>query len=159
MDLLDCARLFALTSLAGMDAFIAVFHAKYHYNFWRPLTAVRNADQTGNPATPRDAGWLPLGEDTHASRVLPVRYCITSSAVATVIRAIVGEDIGTLYTDQRHGARRHAPLATRRRLRERGVQRAHLGGLSLPVFWTEVGKDRAWEDRRADSGHAVALLA
>jgi hypothetical protein len=95
MDLLDCARLFALTSLAGMDAYIAVFEAKYHYNFWRPVTAVRNADQAGNPATPRDAGWLPLGE-TPMHPEYPCAHCITSSAVAAVIRGIVGEDIGTL---------------------------------------------------------------
>ncbi len=95
MDLLDCARLFALASMAGEDAFIAVFDAKYHYNFWRPVTAIRNADQTGNPATPRDAGWLPLGE-TPMHPEYPCAHCITSSAVATVIRGIVGEDIGTL---------------------------------------------------------------
>ena len=36
------------------DAFIAVFDAKYPYNFWRPITAIRNADLSGNPATPRE---------------------------------------------------------------------------------------------------------
>ncbi len=95
MDLLDCARLFALTSLAGMDAYIAVFDAKYHYNFWRPVTAIRNADQTGNPATPREPGWQPLGE-TPMHPEYPCAHCITSSAVAAVIRGVVGEDIGTL---------------------------------------------------------------
>jgi hypothetical protein len=95
MDLLDCARLFALTSLAGMDAYIAVFDAKYHYNFWRPVTAIRNADQAGNPATPREAGWQPLGE-TPMHPEYPCAHCITSSAVAAVIRGVVGEDIGTL---------------------------------------------------------------
>jgi hypothetical protein len=95
MDLLDCARLFALTSLAGVDAYIAVFDAKYHYNFWRPVTAIRNADQTGNPATPRESGWQPLGE-TPMHPEYPCAHCITSSAVAAVIRGVVGEDIGTL---------------------------------------------------------------
>ena len=41
MDIVDCARLFALTSMAGNDAYIAVFDAKYTYNLWRPLTAIR----------------------------------------------------------------------------------------------------------------------
>ena len=50
MDIVDCARLFALTSMAGNDAYIAVFDAKYTYNLWRPLTAIRNADQTNNSA-------------------------------------------------------------------------------------------------------------
>jgi hypothetical protein len=62
MDLVECARLFALTSMAGNDALVAVFDAKYTYNLWRPITAIRNADITQNPATPRDASWLPLGE-------------------------------------------------------------------------------------------------
>lgn len=95
MDLLDCARLFALTSLAGEDAFIAVFDAKYHYNLWRPVTAIRDADQTGNPATPRDAGWLPLGE-TPMHPEYPCAHCISSAAVAAVIRGVVGDDIGAL---------------------------------------------------------------
>ena len=61
MDLVDCARLYALTSIASADAFIAVFEAKYAYNLWRPVTAIRNADLTSNPATPREASWQPLG--------------------------------------------------------------------------------------------------
>ena len=54
MDVVDCARLFALVSIAGADAYISVFDGKYAYNLWRPVTAIRNADQTNNPATPRD---------------------------------------------------------------------------------------------------------
>jgi len=46
MDVVDCARLFALASIAGNDALVAVFDAKYHYNLWRPITAIRNADIT-----------------------------------------------------------------------------------------------------------------
>ncbi len=90
LDLLDCARLFALVSMAGMDAYIAVFEAKYTYNFWRPITAVRNADQTGNPATPRDATWLPIA-DTPMHPEYPCAHCITSAAVATVLHGAVGE--------------------------------------------------------------------
>src|SRR5437868_5707504 len=44
MDVVDCARLFALTSIAGNDAIVAAFDAKFDYNFWRPITAIRNAD-------------------------------------------------------------------------------------------------------------------
>src|SRR5262249_24793176 len=62
MDIMDCARLFALTSMAANDALIAVFDAKYTYNLWRPITAIRNADQTNNSATPRDGSWRPLGD-------------------------------------------------------------------------------------------------
>jgi hypothetical protein len=54
MDLIDCARLYALVAMATSDAFIAVFDAKYAHNFWRPITAIRNADLSSNPATPRE---------------------------------------------------------------------------------------------------------
>jgi hypothetical protein len=95
LNLLDCARLYALASMAGEDAYIAVFDAKYAFNFWRPVTAIRNADQTGNPATPRDAVWLPLG-DTPLHPEYPCAHCITSAAVAAVLRGVVGEDIGEI---------------------------------------------------------------
>jgi len=60
MDLVDCARLYALTSIAGNDALVAVFDAKYHYNFWRPITAIRLGSTDGNPDTTEDAAWTPL---------------------------------------------------------------------------------------------------
>ena len=44
------------------DALIAVFDAKYHYGFRRPITAIRNADTDGNDATERDASWSPISE-------------------------------------------------------------------------------------------------
>jgi hypothetical protein len=91
MDLLDCARVYALVSLAAADAFIAVFEAKYHYNFWRPVTAIRNADRTGNPATPRDGAWLPLGE-TPMHPEYPCAHCISASAVATVLTSLFGDE-------------------------------------------------------------------
>ena len=92
MDLLDCARLYALASMAAADAFIAVFEAKYHYNFWRPVTAIRNADLSHNPATPRDATWQPLG-DTPMHPEYPCAHCISSSAVAAALRAVVGNEL------------------------------------------------------------------
>ena len=92
LDLVDSARLFALVAMASGDAYIAVFDAKYHYNLWRPLTAVRNADQTGNPNTPRDASWQPLG-DTPMHPEYPCAHCITAGAVGTVLQALFGNDV------------------------------------------------------------------
>lgn len=93
MDVVDCARLFALTSIAGNDAIIAVFDAKFHYNLWRPVTAIRSADTTSNPATPRDASWLPLGE-TPMHPKYPCAHCIGSAAVGAVLQKIVGNEFG-----------------------------------------------------------------
>jgi hypothetical protein len=95
MDLVDCARLFALIAMAGHDALIAVFDAKYTYNLWRPITAIRNADITSNQATPREASWQPLG-DTPMHPEYPCAHCITSSAVGTVLQSIVGNDVGEI---------------------------------------------------------------
>jgi hypothetical protein len=107
LDIVDSARLFALASMAGIDAYIAVFDAKFHYNFWRPITAIRNADQTGNPATPRDASWLPLG-DTPMHPEYPCAHCIVSGAVATVLQAVVGDAVEFTLTSPT------APGVTRR---------------------------------------------
>lgn len=90
LDIVDNARLFALVAIAGIDAYIAVFDAKYHYNFWRPITAIRNADLTGNKATPRDPSWLPLG-NTPMHPEYPCAHCITSGAVSSVLQGVVGE--------------------------------------------------------------------
>jgi hypothetical protein len=95
LDIVDGARLFALASMAGIDAYIAVFDAKFSYNFWRPVTAIRNADQTGNTATPRDASWMPLG-DTPLHPEYPCAHCIVSAAVAAVLKGVVGESIGEI---------------------------------------------------------------
>jgi hypothetical protein len=54
------ARLFALLNLAGADAFIASWDAKFTYNQWRPVTAIRAADTDGNPNTIADPAWTPL---------------------------------------------------------------------------------------------------
>lgn len=99
LDLIGSARLFALVAMATDDAFIAVFDAKYHYNFWRPVTAIRNADLTGNKATPRDASWLPFGQsalplgDTPMHPEYPCAHCITATAAGEVLKSVFGNDI------------------------------------------------------------------
>jgi hypothetical protein len=55
------ARFFALVNLAMADAGIAAWAAKYEYDFWRPVTAIRAGDTDGNPSTVADPTWAPLG--------------------------------------------------------------------------------------------------
>jgi PAP2 superfamily len=86
------ARLFAAVTQAADDAVIAVFDAKYYYGFWRPITAIRNADKDGNNATERDATWLPL-IDTPLHPEYPCAHCIVSAAIGTVLQAEI--DTGT----------------------------------------------------------------
>jgi hypothetical protein len=60
LSLSQNARAFALLNLAGADAFIASWDAKFTYNQWRPVTAIRAADSDGNPQTIADSTWTPL---------------------------------------------------------------------------------------------------
>ena len=85
------ARLFAAVMGALNDTEIAVFEAKYHYQFWRPITAIRNGDRDDNPATERDADWTPLIV-TPIQPEYPCAHCMISSALVTVIRADIGKE-------------------------------------------------------------------
>ena len=91
MDVLDGARFMALVSVAAVDAIIAVFDAKYKYEFWRPITAIRNGDIDGNPATARDAAWQPI-DATPMHPEYPCAHCIVSSSVAAVVQGLLGSD-------------------------------------------------------------------
>jgi PAP2 superfamily len=83
------ARLFAAVTQATDDALIAVFDAKYHYNFWRPITAIRNGDIDGNEVTERDPSWTPF-IDTPMHPEYPCAHCIISGAVSTVLQVEIG---------------------------------------------------------------------
>ena len=85
----DSARFMALASVAEADAIQAVYEAKYYYQFWRPITAIRNGDISGNPDTARLATWEPI-DATPAHPEYPCAHCIVSMAVATVIEATLG---------------------------------------------------------------------
>jgi hypothetical protein len=91
MSVVDAARFMALATMAQMDAAIAVFDAKYHYTFWRPVTAIRNADITGNPQTERVAEWQPI-DVTPLHPEYPCAHCIVTGAAASAIAAILGTD-------------------------------------------------------------------
>ena len=88
-DATQNARLFAAVTQASDDAIIAVLDAKYHYAFWRPITAIRNGDTDGNDATDRDPAWLPF-IDTPMHPEYPCAHCISAAAVGTVLRAEIG---------------------------------------------------------------------
>ena len=91
MSVIDSARFMALVAVGLNDALIAVFDAKYHYNFWRPITAIRNGDIDNNPATDREATWQPI-DNTPLHPEYPCAHCIVSSSVAAVLRSVLGSD-------------------------------------------------------------------
>lgn len=89
-DLARNARLYAAIAQAMDDSLIAVIEAKYHYNFWRPLTAVRNGDQDGNDATERDAGWVSL-VDAPLHPEYPSAHGTLAGAVGVLLQADLGK--------------------------------------------------------------------
>jgi PAP2 superfamily len=94
LDLLDNARLFALYAMAMADSYIAVFEAKYTYNFWRPVTAIRNGDVDNNDSTERDPTWEPF-IPTPMHPEYPCAHCINSAAGAAVLESFFGDTVAT----------------------------------------------------------------
>jgi membrane-associated phospholipid phosphatase len=82
------ARLFALLNLSFADAVIAFYDAKYTYNFWRPVTAIRAAAADGNPDTEADPNWLPEVGNTTPDPSYPGAHAVISAAGAEVLISI-----------------------------------------------------------------------
>ena len=94
-SLVQNARLLSQTAMAWADSYIAVFDAKYTYNLWRPVTAIRNADIDGNDATALDPAWVPL-IDTPVHPEYPCAHCINVGAITAVIEREFGAHPPTL---------------------------------------------------------------
>ena len=88
-DVTANARLLAIAAMAMDDGLIAVFDAKYTYNLWRPITAIRNGDADGNDATERDPSWTPF-IDTPMHPEYPCAHCIVSASLGAVLQAELG---------------------------------------------------------------------
>ena len=85
----DNARLLALYQMAFDDAAQAMIEAKLHYNYWRPITAIRNGDADGNEGTQHDPAWLPLLGTPNFSEY-PCGHCTVVAAQAEVLK-LAGE--------------------------------------------------------------------
>ena len=85
----ECARFFALLSMASANSFIADWDAKFTYNLWRPVTAIRNGDQDGNDATERDAAWSPMAT-TPMHPEYPSQAAISAGVAMGVMEAVFG---------------------------------------------------------------------
>ena len=83
-DAIENARLLAVAGMAMDDGLIAVFDAKYAYNFWRPITAIRNGEGDA-----RDPGWTPF-IDTPMHPEYPCAHCIVSASLGAVLEAEIG---------------------------------------------------------------------
>jgi hypothetical protein len=86
LDLVDASRFMAMISVAYADALIACFDAKYHYAFWRPVTAIRAADTDGNPRTVADPSWSPLIVTPNHPEYPAAHACVTTAGARVVAR-------------------------------------------------------------------------
>ena len=126
-DMTQNARMFAAVAQAMDDAMISVFEAKYHYNFWRPATAIRNGDIDGNDATQREASWTSF-IDAPMHPEYPSAHSILAAAVGTVLKAEIGKG--------------PVPVLTTTSPTAKGVSRRWT---NLDDFTREVGDARIYE--------------
>ena len=92
------ARVYALREMAINDAATATTIAKYDAAFWRPITAIRNADQDDNPATVMDPAWVPLLQ-TPPFAEYPCGHCIAAATTAGILEAEFGTDCALIFLD------------------------------------------------------------
>jgi len=89
LSLSKSARLLAMLSVAFTDGGIGCWNAKYHFSFWRPVTAIPNADIDGNPGTEADSTWLPLAS-TPPHPEFPAAHGCATGAIAKTLENFFG---------------------------------------------------------------------
>ena len=90
-DLAAAARLFALLNMSIVDGYIGVFENKFHYNHWRPYTAIRWAEHDGNPATVVEPDWNNTHRHTYAFPSYPSAHGTACAAAMTVLADTYGD--------------------------------------------------------------------
>ncbi len=91
LGVVDNARLFAYLNMAMADALIAGFEAKYKYNYWRPVTAIRAPKLSGAQAAAADRNWEPMMV-TPPHPEYPSAHCLATGAAAQVLVGFLGTD-------------------------------------------------------------------
>lgn len=91
LGIADNARMFAHLNMAMADALIAVFEAKYTFNSWRPVTAIRSTNVSFNKALVTDVGWEPLIV-TPPHPEYGCAHCISAGAAIPVLRKFSASD-------------------------------------------------------------------
>jgi len=94
-DLQANARMYCLLNVALADAGITAWDNKYSYNFWRPVTAIREAGTDGNPSTAADTNWVPFVTNTPNFPSYTSAHSVFSAAAAAVLSNFFGSDSNT----------------------------------------------------------------
>lgn len=127
LDLLQTAHLFAVLNIAMADTAITFFDAKYDDHFWRPVTAIREADTDSNPDTAPDPNWLPLSVNTAPDPSYPGAHSAISAAGAEILTLELGERFSFAVTSESlPGVTRHF-TSFDEAAREAGLSRIYAG--------------------------------
>jgi hypothetical protein len=97
------AQLLAELNVAEADSGIAAWNSKYTYNAWRPITAIQNANETGNPGITQDSTWTPL-ITTPPFPEYVAGHAVFSEAAAQVLDSFFGSNYAFSYTDPSLGS-------------------------------------------------------
>lgn len=108
-SLAENARLFAMLNIALADAGIASWDAKYEYDLWRPIDAIRRADIDGNDSTFADPTWIPLIK-THPFPTYTSGHSTFSGAASTVLNAFFGTNLSFTSRADGHNGPSQRPL-------------------------------------------------
>jgi hypothetical protein len=92
-DLIDTVRLLAMGDMVAADAGMACMDSKYHYVYWRPVTAIRNANLDGNAATTASAAWSPLLTTPNHPEYPSAHGCVTSAVTAVLASVLKSQTI------------------------------------------------------------------
>jgi hypothetical protein len=111
LDELDSARALAMLGLAGGEAMLACWDAKYHHMSWRPFQAIQRADEDGNDDTVPEAGWAPLVRANHPE--YPAGHGCYGAAMVTGLRKAFGEDFAATLTSTGNQVTGHPVVPTR----------------------------------------------
>jgi hypothetical protein len=91
LDAWQSARLFGLLNMGLADGYIASLDTKYHYNYWRPVSAIREAAADGNPLTEADELWNPA-DPTPPIPDYDSAHAVEGAVAAEVLRQFFGTD-------------------------------------------------------------------
>jgi hypothetical protein len=127
LDLWQNARLFALITLAMADAYIAQFDEKYHYSFWRPVTAIQEGDNDHNPQTAGDPAWMPLRPTPPFPEYSSAHAAVGAAAAEALERFFDTDDMAFSMSSPTAGNAVREFTGFRHAAEENGVSRIYIG--------------------------------
>ena len=127
LGLWENARLFALITLAMADAYIAQFDEKFYYGFWRPVTAIHEGDNDGNPGTVGDPAWAPLRPTPPFPEYSSAHAAVGAAAAEAMKRFFGTDDIAFSTTSMTAPNAVRSYTGFRDAADENGVSRIYVG--------------------------------